>query len=115
MEKKYTALRIIGSIYKVLGGLAGVITILAALAICVTSAFGGAALDRLSRDFGGRGGFLGTASGFVGGLLAGIAIILYGGGLSLTLFAMGEGIFLLLALEENTRATARLLQSQTPR
>ena len=95
MEKRYTALRIIGSIYKVLGGLAGVLTILAALAICATSAFGGIALDRLGQEFGSRGGLLGTASGLVGGLIAGVVILLYGGMLSLTLFAMGEGIFLL--------------------
>ena len=48
-------------------------------------------------------------SGLFGGLIFIGFVILNGGGLSLTLFAIGEGISLLIAMEENTRATTMLL------
>lgn len=107
MEKRYTALRIIATVYKVLGVIAGVITLLAVLGICASSLFGGAMLDRFNEL--GRSGPMGLFTGAVGGLIAGLAGLIYGGGLALTLYAAGEGISLLIALEENTRATATYL------
>jgi len=112
MEKRYAALRVIGTIYKVFGGIVGVITILAVLGICATSLLGGAAMGTLGREFGGDTGFAGLLSGFLGGLIGGVLVIIYGGGLAVTLYAAGEGVYLLLALEENTRATVMLLQRQ---
>jgi hypothetical protein len=109
MEQRYRALRIIGTIYKVLGGLAGLLTILIVITVCGTSLLGGAALQSMTRQFGyeqGVGGFLGSA---FGGLVASVFVIIYGGGVSVTLYGFGEGIYLLLALEENTRATAEAL------
>jgi hypothetical protein len=89
MEQRYTALRTIGSVYKVLGIIAGAVTLLTVLGI---------------------GSFLG---GFLGGGFLGILVMLiFGGGIALTLYATGEGMFLLLALEENTRVTATALQRQ---
>ncbi len=105
MSKRYGALRFIATIYKVLGILAAIIAVLAALAVCASGALGSAALGNLGRD----GGAL-AASGVVGGFVAGIVVVLYGAFLSLTLYAFGEGIYLLLALEENTRLTATILQ-----
>ncbi len=107
MEKRYTALRIIATVYKVLGIITGAITLLAVLGICASSLLGGAMLDRFN-DLG-RSGPWGLFSGAMGGLIAGLAGIVYGGGLALTLYAAGEGISLLIALEENTRATATYL------
>lgn len=114
MAKKYKALRTIASIYKILGIVAGIVTILAVIGICAASVMGGAAMDSLSRDFGGYGysGPSGVLSGVVGGLLINFFVILNGGGLAITFFAMGEGIYLLISLEENTRATVGLLKSQ---
>ncbi|HOT90862.1 MAG TPA: hypothetical protein PLN71_04710 [Anaerolineae bacterium] len=112
MEKRYTALRVIGTIYKVLGGIVGVITILLVLGICATSALGGAVIDTLGRELSGDTGFAGLLSGFVGGLIVSVLAIIYGGGLAVTLYAAGEGVYLLLALEENTRATVMLLRQQ---
>jgi len=114
MEKRYAALRIIGTIYKVLGGITGALTLLAAVGICATSILGGAALDSFGREFGGDTGLLGLFSGFFGGLITSLVVILYGGVLAITLYAFGEGVYLLLALEENTRTTAMLLQSGKP-
>jgi hypothetical protein len=105
MEKRYVALRTIGNIYRVLGIIAGAITILAVLFICGSSLIGGAS-GSLANQYGGYS-FLGTA---LGGLLMGLIAILYGGLISLTLYGMGEGVYLLIALEENTRLTATLLQ-----
>ncbi len=112
MERRYSALRIIGTIYKILGVIAGVITVIAVLAICGASVMGGAALDTLGRQLGGDVGAAGTFGGIVGGLVGAFFAIIYGGGLAITLYAFGEGIDLLLALEENTRATAMLLRQQ---
>ena len=44
MEKRYKALRFIGSIYKVIGIIVGVITVLGAIGFCVLSAIGSSAL-----------------------------------------------------------------------
>ena len=108
MEKRYTALRIIGTIYKVLGGIVGVLTILVVLGICAASVLGGAAMGNLGRN----AGVTGLFGGALGGLVIGVVAIVYGGGLAVTLYAVGEGVYLLLALEENTRATVALLQRQ---
>lgn len=113
MEPRYRALRIIGTIYKVLGGLAGVITVLLVLAICATSVLGGAALESLSTELGEGSAAGGLFGGVVGGILLSLIAILYGGTISVTLYGFGEGIYLLLALEENTRATAQMLRSKT--
>ena len=103
MEKRYGVLRIIATIYKVLGILVGIGTVLGALGICALGAMGGAALNGL-----GNGQFQG--SGIIGGFLAGLVVLLAGAIYTLTLYALGDGISLLLALEENTRVTATLLQ-----
>ena len=51
-------------------------------------------------------------SGVVGGVIVAALGLLYGGAIGLTLYAAGDFISLLLALEENTRATANLLRGQ---
>lgn len=112
MEKRYTALRVVGTLYKVLGIIAAVITALVVIGICIAAAAGGAAWGRILEDMGEFGPYMmpGAWGGALGGALIAIAVILYGGLISISLYAAGEGIYLLLALEENTRATAILLQ-----
>jgi hypothetical protein len=39
-------------------------------------------------------------------------ILLYGGITAITTYALGEGVYLFIGLEENTRVTAELLQKQ---
>lgn len=89
MGSDYIALRVIGVGYKILGVITGIATLLAMLGL--GSMFGGV-----------RGGLLGT-----------LLVLIYGGGIALTLYAAGEGVSLLIALEENTRTTAWALQQQT--
>jgi hypothetical protein len=112
VEPRYRALRIIGTIYKVLGGVAGVITILVVVSICASSVLGGAAIGSLGRELGGRPGVGSLFTGAIGGLLVSLFAIVYGGAIAVTLYGFGEGIYLLLAVEENTRATAQLLRGQ---
>ena len=110
MGKRYTALRIIGSIYKALGIIVGVITILGVLSICATSVLGGAIVDNLTNQLGGNAGGAGLFSGIFGGLILGLFVIINGGGIAVTLYALGEGIYLFLAMEENTREISILLR-----
>ncbi len=108
MEARYSALRTIATIYKVIGYIVLVLTILAALAVCGLSVAGGSAMEALSRDFGGTG----IVSGVVGGLIAFVVILIYGGLIAVSLIAFGEGIYLFIAIEENTRKTSLLLENQ---
>ncbi|MEW6567032.1 MAG: hypothetical protein AB1449_02475 [Chloroflexota bacterium] len=112
MEKRYGALRIVGTVYKVLGIIAAVLTVLAVLAMCGTSVLGGAALGSMGRQFGQDLGMGGWFSGVMGGVFVSIAAILYGGIIAVTMYAFGEMIYLLIALEENTHTTAMMLQGQ---
>lgn len=111
METPYRALNIISTIYKVMGAIVGAITLLVVLAICGSSVLGGAALDSLGSEFG-NGAGAGLLGGVFGGLLLSLVAILYGGVIAVTLYAIGEAIHLLLALEVNTRMTAQILKGQ---
>ncbi len=106
MEKRYGALRIIGTIYKVMG----VIVLILTVAGIVLSFLGALAVGSLSGYGYGSPYTTALPTGLIGAVIgAGISLIV-GGGMALTLFAVGEAIYLLIALEENTRATALLLQ-----
>ena len=95
MEKRYRALRIVATFYKIIGVILLIIAVISAIGVCVSGFLGGAAFQGLSA---------------IGSALAGALVALgtlIGGGLGgLTLFATGEGIYLLIAVEENTRAAA---------
>jgi hypothetical protein len=111
MEKRYSALRTIGTIYKVLGIVAGAITVLVVVALCLISVLGGAALGNISSNLGGASSSGGLFPGVLAGLIGSFMVVLWGGSLSVTLYALGEGVYLLIALEENTRNTALALQA----
>lgn len=111
MEKRYRALRTIATIYKLLGVIAGAITLLIVLGLCAGIVLGGAALEGVARELGGGQG-MGLLSSTIGGLAVGLFALLNGGLLALTFFSLGEGISLLIALEENTRYTAQVLNYQ---
>jgi hypothetical protein len=111
MKKRFGALRIVGTVYKIVGIIIGVGAVLGFIFSIVGSFAGGSALDSLfsSSGMGNAGG----AGVFVGILVS--LIILIGGGLSaLMTYGIGELFYLLIAMEENTRATATLLQA-TPK
>jgi hypothetical protein len=112
MEKRYKVLRFIGSLYKVLGVILLTITIIGAAGICGASIWGGVAFETIGRDFGADPNFANFFNSVFGGVFVGFFLLLYGGFMSLATYAFGEGIYVLLALEENTRASSLLLQRQ---
>ncbi len=112
MDRRYLALRIVGIFYKVLGTIVAATTLLLVIGVCGTSFLGGAAIDSFARQFGGDTSFAGMLGSVLGGLIISGLFIIYGGGLALTLFAVGEGVSLLIAMEENTRATAFFMEKQ---
>lgn len=117
MKKKFIALRIVGTVYKILGILMALLAVLGAIGLCAGGALGGGLASVLSSNLD-----LGPFSGMLDGAMDVAAILLFGlaiGGIiyslmgALTLYGLGELVYLFLALEENTRATADLLQRCT--
>jgi hypothetical protein len=113
MDKKYKALRVIGTFYKVVGIIMGALTILLSLSLCAISIWGGSLMDQFGSQIDSDLSIITMLGSVVGGLVMGFAVILYGGSIAITLYAVGELTYLLLALEENTRATATLLRQQS--
>ena len=111
MEKRYNALRAIGTIFKILGVIFGVITILLMIAACATSVLGGAAVEQFGQEFGSDFG-IGIFGGIIGGIIASLFVIFSVGVPALTFYGFGELLFLFLAMEENTRAAAFQLQNK---
>jgi hypothetical protein len=112
MEQRYHALKTIGSIFRVLGYIALVLTILGALAVCGLSVVSGTAIESFSQQLGGGSSGAGFLSGLFGGLIGALLVLLYGGFISLWVLAVGELIYLLIGVEENTRKTNFLIENQ---
>jgi hypothetical protein len=106
MEKKFRALRVVGTLYKVLGVIILIVAIVGAIGSCAIGVLGGTALQSLGSNLdtgmGLRG--LGVLGGALGGIISGLVALIAGGIGGLTLFATGEAIYLLIDLEENTRS-----------
>jgi len=113
MDKHYPVLRIVGTIYKVVGIIIAVGTLLSAIGFCGMSVLSGTAMESTLRNL--PGGIQGPGQGFgllggvVGGVLVSLMMILFGGIYAVTVYALGEAVYLLIALEENMRHTAVLL------
>lgn len=114
MEKRYRALRIVGTLYKILGGIVLVVAIVSAIGICLAGILGGQALADFNRDFGTGLNTVGAFGGVVGGIVSGLAFLIGGGIGGLTLFATGEAIYLLIDIEENTRASRQAAAQPLP-
>ena len=101
MEKKYTALRIIATLYKIVGVIIGVLTILGVV-------FAVIAQPVIDLGFGRPSGGLILLMTIVTAV-----IVLLGGGLAaIGVFAIGEMVSLLVNIEENTRFTALLMRDR---
>jgi len=104
MRNKFPVLHVIVWIFRVLGVLVLIVSLVAGIAGLVggfTRGFGMMDRYQFAPMMGYRGGFIQLISGFLGG------IFLYG---------FGEVIAVLLSIEENTRAGRRLVEekAQTP-
>ncbi len=109
MQKKFGALRFIGTIFKILGVLIGIIAILGAIFFIAAFSMSGTILNSVLGQYGYQaeiGGY-----GVVAGVIAGILSLIVGGVWSLSTYGLGELCFVLIAIEENTRGTLVLMQS----
>ena len=102
MGRRFTALRVIGTIFKVLAWFVLIVGVFGSVAMLILGITLGNQDNLLGVSFGGP---LAGIAMFVGVLLA--ALIAF-----LSLYAIGESIYLLLAMEESTRRSAFLLQQQ---
>jgi hypothetical protein len=115
METKYQALRIIGAIFKVMAVIVGIFTILAALLTCIGVTSMGPLMDLAASTSGVGAAGLGTGMMAVIGVIYAVMILIMFLPFAVMLFAAGEGIFLLIDLEENTRRTVMLLEGRIVR
>ena len=115
MQKKYGVLRFISGFYKIVGIIVGVLALLSGLGICATSVFGTSLLSGLGQSMQNSGMPLALgAGGVVAGIISALVAMLGGAITALGLYAVGELISLLISMEENTRATAALMQYRQP-
>ncbi len=112
MEKRYTGLKAVSLIFKILGTILGVLAIIAIVGVCLISVVGGAGLDQYARQLGQDTGSSGMISGALFGFLTSVGMFLGLGIPAIMMIAFGQLIDLLIDLETNTRTTAQLLQRQ---
>jgi len=113
MEKKFKVLRVIGTVWKIVAWITLTIGILSSIGILLTSIFGGGILSQFGQQYGQmpRASWVfSLAGGIVGFIVSLIVTIIW----FLLLYAVGELIYLLLAIEENTRQAQRVQASPTP-
>jgi len=104
VERRYPILRTLSVIYKVLGGIAGALTLLVSIGTCIAAIAGGAMFGEMGRQLGIQ---IPGMGGVVGGVILGLISLLYGGFAALTLYGAGEMINLFISMEEHLRSLAR--------
>lgn len=107
MNKKFRVLRIIGTIWKILAWIVLIAGILGAIGALLGGILGGL------RQFGELGITMGQAgAGLIGGIIGFIGVLIGTILNFLALYAIGDLIYLMLAIEENTRTTSQWIQQQ---
>lgn len=104
MEKKFTALRVIATVFKILAWISLLLGVLGAI-LALVAGFTVSGQDDLLGLGLGLGGPLAAIAMFIAALI--VAIFYF-----LSLYSIGEAIYLALAIEENTRRTAYIVQQQ---
>lgn len=105
MQKRFRNLSVISTLLKIIGAVEMVLAVGCLILLPL-------ALSANDGIFTQLGLTVVPGVGMLSGLLLGVVIFLFGGISGLLLFAAGELINVLLATEENTRATVILLQAQ---
>ncbi len=108
MEKKFKILRIVAFIWKIVAWVILVISILGGCGSLIALLVAGNQFSRQASALG-----LGTFGGTVGGIVFAVIAILVGLFYFISLYAIAETIDVMLALEENTRATVEQLKNIT--
>lgn len=102
MSRRFTSLRVIGTVFKVLAWISLILGLLTAIALLI-----------LGFTLGGEQGLLGIS---LNGPLAGVAMFVVFTIIAvlgfLTLYAIGESVYLFLSIEENTRRAAIVAHQQ---
>ena len=106
MEKKFKALRFIGTVWKILAWITLIIGVLSSVGMLLASIFGGGVLSQFGQQYGEMPG-VAWAFSVAGGIVAFIVSLIATIVNFLLLYAAGEFIYLLLAIEENTRLAAQ--------
>ena len=109
MKKRFAVLRVIGTIWKVLAWIELILGLISSVLILLVGIFGGGILRRFAEQYGGMpldARVFGLTGGIVGFIASLVATIIY----FLMIYAVGELIYLLLAIEENTRLTTERVQ-----
>ncbi|MBI5032779.1 MAG: hypothetical protein HZB51_19820 [Chloroflexi bacterium] len=106
MQQKFRVLRIVAIIWKVLAWLVLVLSILGGCGTLAMGLLAGGGAAARSSDMLGIG-----LTGVVGGIVTALAAIFFGILYFVFLYAFAELVDVMLALEENTRATAEQLKS----
>lgn len=108
MESKFRILRIIGTLWKVFAWIELVVGVVVSLGLLLFGLLGsgGALFQLFGQESSGIMGAFGLVSSVVGFVIVLVTSVVY----FLILYAVGELICLLLAIEENTRRTAQWIQ-----
>ena len=116
MERRFKILRLVGTISKIKAWVILILGLLASVGSLLVSIFGGEVLRRVIPPEQIPGGP--RLYGVAGGLIVFVVSLVISAVYFLLCYAVGEAIHLFLAIEENTRLTAQLLQmhpaSQAP-
>ena len=108
MEKRFRVLRVIGTLWKVFAWIELIIGILSAIGVLIMGILGSGSF--LLQFLGERANVIPGAMGLVSSIVIFLALLVGTVVYFLVLYAVGELIYLLLAIEENTRRTQQWLQ-----
>jgi len=103
MGKKFTILRIVSTLWKILAWIVLVVGILSSIGALLVSGLGGTFLPDLMRQMGMGEMPVSPAMGWIGGIIALFGTLFATVVQFLGLYALGEFISLMLSIEENTR------------
>lgn len=106
MEKRFKVLRIVATLYKIFAWIALAVGVLSALGVIVIGLIRGPLIRHMAQ------GAVPAVGRIIGEIVGGMGILLIAAFYFLILYAVAEGIYLLLSIEENTRRTAYLLSQE---
>ena len=101
---RYRALRIVATVYRIIGW---IVIVIGALGTCASSAVAVAGASYVGQRFGYRAG---PGFGVIEAIIILVIGLLYTGVIGVTLLAIAEGIHVFLDIEENTREIARRIR-----
>lgn len=110
MEKRFRALRTIGTLLKILAWIVIVLAILGAVFTVIAGL--GSSMNLIGNTFGQDASAYGIGGAFAAILMGG-AMLLGGVVYFIVLYAAAEGIYVILAIEENTRLTSMAVSGRS--